>query len=97
VIPDAVVKEVSDGQAKDPTATTALSWAERYRVTDIVLPASIEHWDLGSGESQVIAHATLEPRWAVLDDRAARRCSAAHNVPVIGSLGVALRCKSRAG
>ena len=29
----------------------------------------------------------------VLDDRAARRCAAAHNVPVIGSLGVALRCK----
>jgi predicted nucleic acid-binding protein len=31
--------------------------------------------------------------WAVLDDRAARRCAAAHNVPVIGTLGVVLRAK----
>jgi predicted nucleic acid-binding protein len=29
----------------------------------------------------------------VLDDRAARRCAAAHNVPVIGTLGVVLRAK----
>jgi predicted nucleic acid-binding protein len=29
----------------------------------------------------------------VLDDRAARRCAAAHNVPVIGSLGIILRAK----
>ncbi len=94
MIPDAVLKEVRHGQEKDHTATMALSWAERYRVTDIAIPASIEHWDLGSGESQVIAHGTLGPRWAVLDDRAARRCAAVHNVPVIGSLGVALRCKS---
>lgn len=94
IIPDAVLKEVRDGQAKDPTATMALSWANQHRINDIVIPASIDHWDLGSGESQVIAHARLGPRWAVLDDRAARRCAAAHDVPVIGSLGIALRCKS---
>jgi len=93
LIPDAAVEEVRRGQEKDRTAITVLEWSERHRVTDIAIPASIEHWDLGSGESQVIAHATLGPRWAVLDDRAARRCAAAHNVPVIGSLGVALRCK----
>jgi len=93
VIPNAVVEEVRHGQEKDHTATTALEWAERYRVADITIPASIEHWDLGPGESQVLAHGALGARWAVLDDRAARRCAAAHNVPVIGSLGVALRCK----
>ena len=32
-------------------------------------------------------------RWAVLGDRAGRRCAAAHNVPVIGTLGVVLRAK----
>jgi predicted nucleic acid-binding protein len=29
----------------------------------------------------------------VLDDRAARRCAATHNVPVIGTLGIVLRAK----
>jgi predicted nucleic acid-binding protein len=55
--------------------------------------ASIGHWDLGLGESQVIAHGIGGSRWAVLDDRAARRCAAAHSVPVIGTLGVVLRAK----
>ena len=31
----------------------------------------------------------------MLDDRAARRCAAAHNVPVIGTLGIVLRSKQK--
>ena len=30
----------------------------------------------------------------MLDDRAARRCAVAHEIPVIGSLGVVLRSKN---
>ena len=41
------------------TAETALAWAESYRVDDLALPPSIEHWDLGGGESQVIAHGVM--------------------------------------
>jgi predicted nucleic acid-binding protein len=69
--------------------------AMKYRVKDVAVITSIEHWDLGLGESQVIAHTMFGSRWAVLDDRAARRCAAAHNVPVIGSLGIVLRGKDR--
>ena len=93
VIPNAVLEEVRAGQAKDPTGAAALSWAERYYIADVELSASIEHWDLGAGESQVIAHSLGKSRWAVLDDRAARRCAASHRIPVIGSLGVVLRAK----
>lgn len=93
LIPSAVLGEVRAGQDKDRTAATTLAWAEAYRVGDVAVPASIEHWDLGPGESQVIAHGVRGSRWAVLDDRAARRCAAAHNVPVIGSLGIVLRSK----
>ena len=92
LIPNAVIEEVRAGQQKDPTATAALAWAAKYHVAVIT---SIEHWDLGSGESQVIAHCIGGSRWAVLDDRAARRCAAAHNVPVIGTLGIVLRSKQK--
>ena len=93
LIPNAVIDEVRAGQDKDRAAAAALKWAERYRVEDVTVVASIEHWDLGLGESQVIAHSVGGSRWAVLDDRAARRCAVAHSVPVIGTLGVVLRAK----
>ena len=93
LIPNAVIHEVRAGQDKDPTAATALKWAEQYRVDDVPVPASVEHWDLGAGESQVIAHCVGAARWSVLDDRAARRCAITHGVPVVGSLGVVLRSK----
>jgi predicted nucleic acid-binding protein len=93
LIPNAVIEEVCAGQHKDRTAATALEWAGRYRVEDIAVVTSVEHWDLGLGECQVIAHCIGGSSWAVLDDRAARRCAAAHNVPVIGTLGIVLRLK----
>jgi uncharacterized protein len=34
-------------------------------------------------------------RWAVLDGRTARRLAAAHNVPLIGTLGLVLRSKQK--
>jgi predicted nucleic acid-binding protein len=93
LVPTAVIEEVRAGQDKDPTAAAALEWAHRYTVEDVTVAASIQHWDLGSGESQVIAHCLGAPRWAVLDDRAARRCAAGHGISVIGSLGIVLRSK----
>ena len=93
LIPNAVSKEVRAGQGDDPAAAAALKWAAKYRVDDAMVPASVEHWDLGAGESQVIAHCVATQRWAVLDDRAARRCAIAHGLSVIGSLGVVLRSK----
>lgn len=59
LIPNAVIEEVRTGQRKDRTVATALEWSERYRVEDTAVVASIEHWDLGSGESQVIAHCEM--------------------------------------
>jgi predicted nucleic acid-binding protein len=56
LVPDAVIEEVRVGEHKDRTAATAVEWAERFRVADISVATSIEHWDLGLGESQVIAH-----------------------------------------
>jgi predicted nucleic acid-binding protein len=95
LVPDAVIAEIRAGEVKDATAITTLRWAEPRRVPDAIVPASVERWDLGSGESQVIAHGLPGSRWAVLDDLAARRCAAAHGVVVIGTLGIVLRSKER--
>ena len=95
LIPNAVIDEVRAGQRRDPTSAAALKWAEQYRIADVTVPASIEHWDLGAGESQVIAHCVGAPRWAVLDDRAARRCAVTHRITLIGSLGIVLRAKNQ--
>ena len=86
LIPNAVIREVRAGQQKDRTAATALKWAEQYGVEDVALVPTIEHWDLGPGESQVIAHSLGRPRWAVLDDRAARRCAVAQGIPACSSI-----------
>lgn len=91
-VPDAVITEIRAGEHKDSTAASAFTW-EQHRVEDTPLIAEVEHWDLGSGESQVIAQCIGRSRWAVLDDLAARRCAAAHSVPTIGTLGIVLRAK----
>jgi predicted nucleic acid-binding protein len=95
IVPRAVLEEVRAGQHKDPTAATALAWAAERCVPDAAVPVGVEHWDLGPGESQVIAHGLAGSRWVVLDDLAARRCAVAHGVAVIGSLGVVLRSRQR--
>lgn len=90
----AVITEIRAGHHKDSTAQRAIAWAQTYRVQDLPLAASVEHWDLGAGESQVIAHSIGRARWAVLDDLAARRCAAAHDIRTIGTLGIVLRAKT---
>ncbi len=95
IVPEAVLDEIRAGQAKDPTANGALNWAVQHSLPNLPVPASIEHWDLGAGESQVIAHGLAVSRWVVLDDLAARRCAVAHGLSVIGSLGIVLRAKER--
>jgi predicted nucleic acid-binding protein len=95
LVPNAVIEEVRAGQDGDRTAAVAVEWAQGHAVEDVTVVASIEHWDLGIGESQVIAHCLGGRRWAVLDDRAARRCAEGHGIPVIGSLGMVLRSKQK--
>ena len=95
IVPNAVIAEIRAGEVKDATAITTMDWAESRRVPDVTLPPSVERWDLGSGESQVITHGLAGSRWVVLDDLAARRCAMAHGVAVIGTLGIVLRSKQR--
>jgi predicted nucleic acid-binding protein len=60
---------------------------------DLSLPLEIAGWDLGAGESQVLAHALLSSSEAVVDDFEGRQCARALGVPTTGTLGVILRAK----
>jgi predicted nucleic acid-binding protein len=65
-------------------------------VTEVPVPPLIQAWDLGPGESAVLAWALAHPgALAVLDDLAARRCAAVLGVPVRGTLGLVILAKQR--
>jgi len=69
LVPNAVIEEVRAGHHKDRTAAVVWEWAARYRVEDIAVVASIEHWDrsdlgLGHRAGGTAAQATLGKRCA---------------------------------
>jgi predicted nucleic acid-binding protein len=89
VAPQVVVDEVMAAQ-HDDRASRALAeaqWIERAAPIDI--PPSVIEWDLGPGESAVIAVAlgTVAAR-PVIDDLLGRRCALALGLNVMGTLGV---------
>ena len=60
------------------------------------VPSIIQAWDLGPGESAVLAWAHAHPDCeAIIDDLAARRCAATLGIPVRGTLGLVLLAKKR--
>jgi len=98
IIPQAVVDEVV--RVDDPT-DPARTWLERppCPVSSPVSPPTppfLAAWDLGPGESAVISvGSTWSGSMAVLDDLAARRCAQAHQIKVVGTLGLVLLGKRR--
>jgi predicted nucleic acid-binding protein len=94
VVPDAVVREVARGPADDPAvrwlAGEGRTWVRDVGPVDPVVAA----WDLGLGESHVLAWAAGNPGYeAIIDDLAARKCAHALRVPVRGVIGVLLLAK----
>ena len=92
-VPERVIREIAEGSSFDPSATTALVWAARFRLSDIAIPERMQGWDIDPGESQVIAHGLRLNCYTVMDDAAARRCAKALGLSVIGTMGVVLRAK----
>lgn len=96
-IPAAVAAEVGSGPSGDP----AKLWLETSAITGRVLespqlPSELLAWDLGAGETAVLAHCRGYSGYrAVLDDRAARNCAAVFGIRFLGTLGVLIRAKRR--
>jgi predicted nucleic acid-binding protein len=64
-------------------------WIEREQSKTI--PNTVVEWDLGPGESAVIALAlTALGSTAVIDDLSGRKCALSHGINVMGTLGVVI-------
>lgn len=96
VVPEAVLREVEVGSARDQAVLRVREMSNLARAADRQLGTNIVSWDLGAGESQVLAHGLSRPgAQVVLDDLAARRCARSLALPMMGSLGVVLLCRQR--
>lgn len=96
VVPEAVAGEILQRGPNDPTAQAISHTAWLSVIQTPAVPASIQAWALGAGESAVLAWAHAHPGTeAILDDLPARRCAAAHGIPVRGTLGLVLLAKQR--
>jgi predicted nucleic acid-binding protein len=95
LLPEPVAAEIRAGPKADPARQAVESgWAKR--VPTEAVPAELLEWGLGPGETAVLAVARqMQPCTAILDDAVARNCAKAFHVPLIGTLGVALRAKKR--
>ncbi len=91
VVPEPVFDEVIAGGHTDKAAR-ALSdaaWIEKRPA--IPIPESVVAWEIGKGESSVIATALLLPgARVVIDDLNGRKCALAHDLDVAGTLGVVI-------
>ena len=58
------------------------------------LTPELAAWDLGAGETSVLAYSIAHPGWiALLDDGAARKCAKTFGVPLKGTLALIILAK----
>ena len=96
IVPEAVAAEIEIRGKSDPTAQILANTSWLVITQTPLIPPQIQAWGLGPGESAVIAWACAHMgSEAIVDDLAGRRCAAAFNVPVRGTLGLVLIAKQR--
>lgn len=94
--PVAVAHEIRRRGRDDITARTLASVSWLTIVETPAIPPLIQAWDLGPGESAVLAYAHAHPGVvAIIDDSAGRRCAETLGVPLLGTLGLVMIAKKR--
>jgi predicted nucleic acid-binding protein len=96
LVPTPVAEEIAARGSDDPTcrAVADVPWIEV--VSPPYTPETIVRWELGPGESSVLAVAAANPQMiAILDDLSGRKCAALLGIPVRGTLGIVLAAKRR--
>ena len=91
IVPGPVITEIHGHGPDDPTVK-AIGRIDWLTITPSPpIPEAVAAWDLGPGESAVLALALAEPGVrVVLDDLEARRCARSLAVPLIGTLGLVI-------
>jgi predicted nucleic acid-binding protein len=96
IVPEAVKTEIEAYGEDDITAKTLAKtdWLIVRQTPNI--PTVIQNWDLGAGESEVLAWGYKSKTTEIIvDDLAARRCAMSLNIYVRGTLGLVLIAKKR--
>lgn len=92
-MPQAVVAELLRAPHSDP-ARQAVELGLFHLIPTSPSPTELLAWDLGAGETSVLATVLSQPQWvAILDDGAARRCARSFSVSVLGTLAVVILAK----
>ncbi len=96
VIPEGVFEEINAHKEHDP----AIEWlkAQDYqaKLRRIEVPAIIFEWNLGKGESQVIAFAFQNKDFAAaIDDKAAKKCAEVFNISIVGTIAIIIKAKKK--
>ncbi len=92
VIPKGVVSEIE--KHKDDASAWTSKNKSTYSKKIETIPPLIAAWDLGLGESEVIAFALENKDYtAAIDDKAARNCAMSMNINVIGTIGLIVLAK----
>jgi predicted nucleic acid-binding protein len=100
VVPREVFNEVT-AKSADGANITVHALADNatwLHVADLSVnaPNSVVSWDLGAGESAVIATALANPNCpAIIDDALGRKCAKTLGVELFGTLGLILIAKQR--
>jgi predicted nucleic acid-binding protein len=96
IVPQTVFDEVTATMHNDAAvrSVTEARWLERAAPVEI--PVSVIEWDLGPGESSVIALAlAISGARPVVDDLAGRKCALALGLNVSGTLGIVVAAHRR--
>jgi predicted nucleic acid-binding protein len=89
IVPQAVLQELTVKQGEDWLARTVSTYPGIEVVNDAPVPADLRKWNLGAGETAVVAFCLANAGYrAVLDDLRGRHCAQAFGVPLFGTLGV---------
>jgi predicted nucleic acid-binding protein len=96
VVPVPVLEEIRAKGNQDPSVREIQQASYLEEVPALPVAESIRRWDLGRGESSVLAWARERPgALALLDDLQARRCAESQGIPLLGTAGLVLLAKRR--
>jgi predicted nucleic acid-binding protein len=94
VIPKGVIFEIE--QHKDVAAEWVQQFGKSYEVAIPSIPKLVAAWDLGLGETEVIAYAYNNKDYIVaIDDKAARNCAKSLQIGITGTIGLIIQAKRK--